>query len=405
MSKTASFADRSAWLTIVGLGEDGPDGLPPASLAALENAEIIMGAKRHLSLLPKLTAKLVTWPVPFADGVPVVMSYRGRRVVALASGDPFWHGAGAVLVKELQADEWRTLPAPSTMSLAAAALGWPLEKTPCFGFHAAPFERLHSSMFPGARMIATMRDGAAVQQLGAWLTEQGFGATTVHILEALGGPRERIRGCLATNIPSDIAHPVCVALEVTGQGAVMPLATGRPDTLFDNDGQITKRPVRALTLSALAPRPTEHLWDIGGGSGSIGLEWLMTHPTTKATAIEIDPSRASRIRANAAQLGLERLNVVTGAAPEALAGLPMPDAIFIGGGISAEMLDWIWENVPAGVRLVANGVTLEAEMLLADWHAAKGGTLLRIELSESKPLGRKRGWKASYPIVQWSVSL
>lgn len=162
--------------------------------------------------------------------------------------------------------------------------------------------------------------------------------------------------------------------------------------------------MRALTLSALAPKPGEHLWDIGGGSGSIAIEWLLTHPSQKATAIEIDPVRAERITANALDFGVS-LNVVTGAAPEALEGLDHPDAVFIGGGISAEMLTWLWTNLPAGTRMVANGVTLEAEMLLALWHADKGGQLMRFEVSESKPLGRKRGWKASYPIVQWSVTL
>ncbi|MGH1464897.1 MAG: precorrin-6y C5,15-methyltransferase (decarboxylating) subunit CbiE [Cognatishimia sp.] len=405
MSNTPSALGASCWLTIVGLGEDGPEGLPPATLAALETAEIVMGAKRHLALLPELAAKTIEWPVPFADGLPVLMSYRGRRVVALASGDPFWHGAGTALTKALPREQWRCLPAPSTLSFAAAALGWPLEKIGCYGLHAAPFETIRSELYPNARLIVTLRDGAAVVDFAAWLKAQGFGASTLHVMEALGGPRARVRRCLADNLPDDIAHPVCVGLEVAGGGEVISRASGRKDALFDNDGQITKRPVRALTLSALSPLPNEHLWDIGGGSGSIGIEWLMAHPTTQATTIEIDPDRATRIVANAAQLGVSRLTVVTGAAPDALPGLEKPDAIFIGGGISQEMLAWIWGNLPGGVRLVANAVTLEAEALLAHWHAQKDGDLLRIELSESKPLGRKRGWKASYPIVQWSVTL
>ncbi len=392
------------WLTIVGLGEDGPDGLSPASLDALQGAEIIMGAARHLELLPDMDAELVTWPVPFAGGLPVLMSYRRRRVVALASGDPFWHGAGSVLVRDLDVGEWRALPAVGTMSLAAAKLGWALEKTPCFGLHAAPFARLRSVLAPGARILATVRDGAAVGELAAWLDGAGFGGSNLHVLEALGGPRERVRSCGLHDVPSDIQHPVCVGLEIAGDGAVLPLASGRHDAFFDNDGQITKRPVRALTLSALAPKAGELLWDIGGGSGSIGLEWLLAHPTMQAAAIEINAERAARIAQNAASLGVD-LQVVTGAAPDALDGLPLPDAVFIGGGISQEMLEWIWRKLPAGTRLIANGVTLEAEILLAQWHAQKGGDLLRVELSESKPLGRKRGWKASYPIVQWSVTL
>lgn len=391
------------WLTIVGLGEDGPDGLSPASLAALEKAEIIMGAARHLDLLPDVGAELVTWPVPFADGLPVLMSYRGRRVVALASGDPFWHGAGSVLVASLDAGEWRALPAVGTMSLAAAALGWALQETPCFGLHAAPFAKLRRDLAEGARLLATLRDGKAVHDLATWLDGAGFGASRLHVLEALGGPRERVRSFALDDLPDDIAHPVSVGIEAHGD-AGLSLATGRTDDLFENDGQITKRPVRALTLSALAPCKGEHLWDIGGGSGSIGIEWLLCDPSMTAVAIEIDETRAARIAENAVSFGVD-LQVITGAAPKALQGLEAPDAVFIGGGISEEMLRWLWEALPVGTRLVANGVTLEAEMLLSQWHADKGGDLMRVEISNCQPLGRKRGWKSSYPIQQWRVTL
>ncbi len=394
---------ENPWLTIVGLGEDGPEGLSPASRKALEEAEVVMGAERHLSLLPDLSVEVVTWPVPFVDGIPLLLEHRGRKTVALASGDPFWHGAGTTLTKQLDRGEWQTLPAPSTMSLAAAALGWPLESTTTLGLHAAPFARLRPHLAKGVRAIVTLRDGEAVPTLAAWLSEVGFGASTLHVLEALGGPRQRIRETRANAFDLDnIQHPVCVAIDASG-GPALTSVGGKDDAFFDNDGQITKRPVRALTLSALAPLPGEHLWDIGGGSGSIAIEWLLAHPTTQATSVEIDPTRAERIAQNAANLGVDRLTVITGPAPDALDGLPDPDAVFIGGGISEEMLQSVWAALPEGARLVANAVTLEAEVLLANWQAAKGGDLLRIELAQSKPLGRKRGWKSSYPIVQWSV--
>ncbi len=394
---------ENPWLTIVGLGEDGPEGLSPASRKALEDAEVVMGAARHLSLLPDLKAETITWPVPFADGIPLLLEHRGRKTVALASGDPFWQGAGTSLTKHLQPGEWQTLPATSTMSLAAAALGWPLENSTTLGLHAAPFARLRPHLADGTRAIVTLRDGASVPIFAAWLTEIGFGASTLHVLEALGGPRQRIRETRADAFDvDDIQHPVCVAIDASG-GPALTSVGGKDDAFFDNDGQITKRPVRALTLSALAPLPGEHLWDIGGGSGSIAIEWLLAHPTTEATSIEIDPTRAERISQNASNLGADRLTVISGAAPDALVGLPTPDAVFIGGGISEEMLQAVWAALPEGARLVANAVTLEAEILLANWHADKGGDLLRIELAQSKPLGRKRGWKSSYPIVQWSV--
>lgn len=393
------------WLTIIGLGEDGLDGLSGASRDALEAAEIVMGAARHLALLPDVAAKAVTWPVPFGDGIPVLMALRGKRVVMLASGDPFWFGAGSVVTRHLSPAEWLALPAVSTFGLAASRLGWPLEQTVTVGLHAAPFARLKPQIFVGQRILATLRDGGAVADLAKWLVDEGFGASTLHVLEALGSDAERIRSTTAAAMTLDnIQHPVSVGIEIAGGGTVLSQASGRADDLFDNDGQITKRPIRALTLSALAPRPTEHLWDIGGGSGSIGIEWLLAHPTTRATAIEIDPDRADRIRANAASLGVDRLDVITGCAPDALAGLSAPDAVFIGGGISHEMLQTVWAAMPLGARLVVNAVTLEAEVLLAQWHADKGGEMMRIELAHSQPLGRKRGWKSAFPIVQWSVS-
>lgn len=394
---------ENPWLTIVGLSEDGPEGLSPASRKALDEAEVVVGAERHLSLLPNLSGEIITWPVPFADGIPLLLQNRGRKTVALASGDPFWHGAGTSLTKHLDRGEWQTLPAPSTMSLAAAALGWPLESTTTLGLHATPFARLRPHLANGTRAIVTLRDGEAVPTFAAWLTEIGFGASTLHVLEALGGPRQRIRETRAEAFDlSTIQHPVCVAIDAVG-GPALTSVGGKEDAFFDNDGQITKRPVRALTLSALAPLPGEHLWDIGGGSGSIAIEWLLAHATTEATSVEIDPTRAKRISQNAANLGADRLTVVSGAAPNALDGLPTPDAVFIGGGISEEMLQAVWTALPESARLVANAVTLEAEVLLANWQADKGGNLLRIELAQSKPLGRKRGWKSSYPIVQWSV--
>ena len=363
------------------------------------------GGTRHLSLMPDLAAETIEWPVPFADGVPRLLALRGRRVVMLASGDPFWFGAGATLARVLGPDEWRAFPGPSTPSLACARFGWPLEATPAFGLHAQPFARLRPHLAPGARLFATLRDGAAPGALAAWLAEAGFGATTLHVMEALGGPRERIRRTTADAFDlTDIAHPVAVALEVAGDGPALPRTAGRPDAFFDNDGQITKRPVRALTLSALAPCAGERLWDIGGGSGSVAIEWLLADPSTTAISVERDADRAARIRANAAALGQDRLEVIEGAAPVALDGLDPPDAVFIGGGLSEALLADLWARLPAGVRIVANAVTLESETLLALWQAAKGGGLLRIELAEAAPLGARRGWRASYPVVQWSVT-
>lgn len=397
------------WLTIVGIGEDGTAGLSAASRQALRAAQVIVGAPRHLGLLSadtQIGAERIVWPSPFSSGIERVLALRGRPVVMLASGDPFWFGAGSVIVRHLAPHEWTALPALSVFSLAAARLGWALEHCLCLGLHAAPFERLRPQLAPGVRALVLVRDGAAVGELAAWLNTLGFGPSSLYVLEALGGPNERVRRTTAADYAlHDVRHPVTVGIEAASapNTVVLPHVAGLPDALFEHDGQLTKRPLRALTLSALAPRPGERLWDIGAGSGSVGIEWLLSHPANQAIAFEADPVRAERARRNAQALGADRLQMVIGRAPAALAGQPAPDAVFIGGGLSEALLECVWQRLSPGARLVANAVTLESESVLARWHAAHGGQLLRVDIAEAAPLGSRRGWKAAYPLVQWSV--
>lgn len=392
------------WLSIIGLGEDGPAGLTPASRAALETAEIVTGPARHLALVEGVGAgERRVWPVPFADGIAPLMALKGRRAAMLVSGDPFWFGAGAVITRHLAPGEWRALPGVSSFARAAAVMGWAVETTVCVGLHAAPLARLRPEMAPGARVIALLRDGAAVGELGAYLSGAGFGESRLTVMERLGGPWERVTEATAEAVEGTFAAPVCAAIEVSG-GEALPRVPGRADTWFDNDGQITRAPVRAMTLAALAPSGTQHLWDIGAGSGSVGIEWLLAGPHLRATAVEPRADRAARIVANAAKLGVDRLRVVTGRAPEAVAELERPDAVFVGGGLDVALLDWLQTQL-SGVRLVANAVTVETEALLIAAHARLGGEITRIELSSLVPLGPKRGWRAGWPITQWAVML
>ncbi|MGY3394652.1 precorrin-6Y C5,15-methyltransferase (decarboxylating) [Bradyrhizobium sp. USDA 3311] len=387
------------WLTIIGIGEDGLAGLSDASRKALREAETVFGGERHLALAG-VTGRGHPWPVPF--GAEVVLSRRGRPTAVLASGDPFWHGAGASLAEKLEAGEWVAHSAPSTFSLAAARLGWRLESVVCLGLHAAPFERLVPHLAPGARIICLVRDGKAAGDLAKWLSERGWGASAFWTLAALGGPRESIAEHRADGFTGDLAgNLVAVAVEAKGARGI-PRSAGLPDDLFAHDGQITKRPVRALAISALAPRPGERLWDIGAGSGSISVEWALCGGT--ATAIEMREDRAANIRSNAAAFGLvHRIAVVTGRAPEALAGLDAPDAVFIGGGLDSAMFDAIRSRIGAGTRLVAHAVTLETEALLGELHQRHGGELMRVEIAHAGPLGRYRSWEAARPVVQWSA--
>lgn len=384
------------------MGEDGVAGLSATSQAALDAAEVVMGPPRHLGLIPDGDARRFEWPVPFADGIEVLAGLRGQKVVVLASGDPFWFGAGSVLARHFKASEWVALPGVPSFSLAAAQLGWALEDTTCLGLHAAPLSRMRRHLAPGVRLLVTLRDGGAVADLATCLKGLGFGASTLHILERLGGPQARLTTTMAEKVSGQFEHPMLAAIEVAGNGQALSTATGQSDQTFDHDGQITKRPVRAITLSTLAPKPGEHLWDVGGGSGSVALEWLLSAPDTTATCIEIRSDRAARILANADALGVaHRLTVIEGRAPEVLASLAPPDAVFVGGGLSEPVLDTARAT---GARLVANAVTLEGEALLAAAQAAHGGQLMRIDLSHCAPLGSKRGWSASYPVVQWSLS-
>ncbi|MGY9039655.1 MAG: precorrin-6y C5,15-methyltransferase (decarboxylating) subunit CbiE [Rhodobacterales bacterium] len=392
----------AAWVTLIGLGEDGLGALTDASRKALAEAELIFGGPRHLSLCDA-GARGREWPLPFS--VEPVLEHRGSAVVVLASGDPFWHGVGGTLAQVLDPSEWRCFPAPSCMTLAAARIGWRLEEVTTMGLHAAPFEVLLPHLAEGARLICTLRDGAAPAALAEYLTAQGLGASRLTVMEALGGPREVLREADAATFDlGGIAAPVVVAIAVSG-GAGLSHAPGRPEGLFAHDSQITKSPMRALTLAALAPRARELLWDVGAGSGSVSVEWCLAAPAAQSIAIEPRESRCENIIENNRRFGLaDRMRCVHGTAPDALADLPLPAAVFLGGGATEDVLQAIWDRITPGTRLVANAVALETQALLIRWHGMHGGQLLRIDLAQAAPLGTMQGWQPSRPQLQWSVT-
>ncbi len=389
-----------AWLSIIGIGEDRAEALPPASRKALDEADHVFGAPRHLALAGlEGDPRSCGWPVPFS--IDPVLALRGQKVAMLVSGDPFWFGGGTSVTRHLGDEEWQAYPAPSTFSWAAARLGWPLENTACLGLHATPFERLVPVMGQGQSAICLLRDGAAAGALAAWLAERGFGASQCHVLEALGGADERIRSIPAQDFAfTDVRAPVAMGIAFSGPPA-LPRSSGLADDLFLHDGQITKRPVRALALSALAPRSGELLWDLGAGSGSISVEWCLAGG--RSVAVERKPERVANIRANAAAFGLTHRLSVMEASHATLPDGPLPDAVFIGGGMDAALIERLWARLAPGTRLVAHSVTLESEALLLGTQARLGGDLLRIELAQVAPLGSMRGWQPARPVVQWSV--
>lgn len=396
------------WLSIVGIGEDGFDGLSLAARDLLGGAELIVGGKRHLALVASQDKPTLEWETPFAASIPRLLAHRGQRVVVLCSGDPFWYGAGSVLAEAVPAEETVAIPAPSTFAWAAARLRWRLEETMTLGLHARPIELLRPHLRTGARLIVLLRDGAATAQVAAYLSASGFGRSRLTVLQALGGPRERVRATTASGFAlDDVTSPVALAIEAEAEpaAAILPRVAGLADEMFAHDGQLTKREIRAVTLSTLAPRGGELLWDVGAGAGSIGIEWLLAHPANRAIGIEARQDRLDRARANALSLGVPHFDLRLGTAPGALKDLPTPDAIFVGGGASREsVLDAAWQALPPGGRLVVNSVTLETEAILIARQARHGGTLLRLSVEHAGAVGSLTGWRAAMPVVQWSVT-
>ncbi|MGN6081958.1 precorrin-6y C5,15-methyltransferase (decarboxylating) subunit CbiE [Trinickia sp.] len=394
------------WLTIVGIGEDGFFGLGRAARRALLEAAAVIGGDRHLAMLPaRIGARRIAWPKPF-DIAPIE-AYRGTPVCVLASGDPMWFGVGATLARTVPPGEMRVISAPSSLSLAAARLGWPVQDVSAITLVGRPLATLNASLREGARLLILSRDGSSPAHVAALLNERGFGDTSMSVFENLGGPGERRIDAQADAWREQVVSALnIVALDCrTRHGVALPLTVGLPDSAFANDGQLTKRDVRAVTLARLAPSPGALLWDVGAGCGSIGIEWMRAHPACRAIAIESNAGRQALIAQNRDALGVPGLQLIAGHAPEALAGLPAPDAVFIGGGVTVPgVLDACWSNLRAGGRLVANAVTLQGEAALVEWRNRHGGTLTRVAVSEAQPLGGFDAWRPALPITLLDIA-
>ena len=396
----------TAWLSLVGIGEDGLDGLSPAAQDRLARATLVVGGARHLALAAPISAPTLRWPSPIEDAIPALLARRGEPTCVLASGDPFWFGVGALLRRHFAPEEMVCLPAPSAFSLAAARLGWSLQDCATISLHGRALAAIIPHLQPSAKILALSWDGATPAALARALVERGMGRSVLTVCEAMGGASERLRTCLAERFEmTDIAALNTITLEVVAErGArVLPLAAGLPDEYFEHDGQISKRETRALTLSALAPRRGELLWDIGAGSGSIAIEWMLADAANRAIAIEQRPERAARIGRNAFALGVPALRVVEGRAPEALEDLPKPQAIFVGGGCAPGALEHYLATLPPGGRLVVNAVTLETQAELTAAYRRWGGDLPQAGFAHADPVGRFTGWRAAMPVVQWRI--
>lgn len=398
----------SCWLTVIGIGEDGLSGLGDTARKAIANAAVVFGGKRHLEFLDtSVKAERIAWPSPFEEAFAMLEALRGKPVVVLASGDPMNYGMGASLARRFSADDMLVVPFPSSFSLAAARLGWPLQDVRCLSAHGRPLELLASHILPGERLLILSWDGNTPQKVAQMLRDKGYAQSRMMVLEHLGGPLERCVDGVAENFNQQdhadlnvLAIECIVSPDVT---AFSPVA-GLPDEAFENDGQITKRDIRAVTLSRLQPLPRQLLWDVGAGCGSIAIEWMRVHPSCRAIAIEAHDKRQGMIERNAGALGVPGLRVVKGGAPSALIGLEAPDAIFIGGGVTDEdVLETCWNALKPGGRLVANAVTLQSEMQLFNWHQRHGGELTRLQVAHAAALGSFDAWRQALPITIYSV--
>lgn len=395
------------WLTIVGIGEDGLSGLSPAAQAAIAQAGIVFGGARHLELAgAAIKGEARPWPTPFS--IAPVLAEKGRNVCVLASGDPFHYGVGATLARQVDPAQMRVITAPSAFSLASARLGWPLQDVVSLSLHGRPLDLIRPHLHTATRILALTSDENSPAALAELLTQAGFGRSIITVMEALGGPDEQIRSQMAEPFALTGINPLnlCAITVIPLPGArILPLTPGLDDALFEHDGQITKRDIRALTLAALAPRRHETLWDIGAGSGSIGIEWMLADPSLAAIAIEPDSERAARITRNAIAFGVPDLRLLVGKAPDALTGLEPPHAIFVGGGGSDPgVMDSALSALRPGGRLVANAVTLEMEQILLSLQAQHGGELVRLSVAQAEPLGTMTGWRPAMPITQWRWS-
>ena len=396
----------SAWLTIVGIGEDGLAGLGSNARDAIDQADVLFGGERHLELVSK---EGNVWKSPLEDSLAELDEYKDQKVTVIATGDPMWFGIGATLGSRYGADEIKVIPSPSVFSYVAARMAWPLSAVDCLTVHGRDVERVRAFLSPGARLIVLTNDGETPGQITALLSQAGFGKSPVSALAHIGGDQEsRFEGLASDWSHGRVPDLNTVAIEcVADEDAVVyPRSPGLPDDAFQHDGQLTKREVRSVTLSALAPMPGQMLWDIGAGCGSIAIEWLRAARNTKAFAIEKNMDRLGMINSNALALGVPELKVVFGEALNEIIGLPAPDAVFIGGGLTSDgLLAYCWQNLKPGGRLVANAVTFEGERRLieaAELYANDQTKyeLVKIDISRAHEMGRFTGWQPLKPVTQ-----
>lgn len=393
------------WLHIVGIGEDGFEGLTPATRAVVEAAEIIIGGDRHHSLAPDIGAERISWPSPFDALIDILEGLRGRRVVVLATGDPLWFSVGARIGRAMDSAEITYHPQISAFQLMAARMGWSLADVETLTVHGRPVSQMVAFIQPDQRLIILTTGSETPGQIARFLSDRGFGRSKMTVVAAMGGEREKRFEGVASEWSHEVPAFNTLAVECIAapNAALVPRVPGLADELFQSDGTMTKQEVRAATVAKLMPMRGALLWDIGTGCGSIAIEWMRAARYARAIGIEPRADRRAMAASNAEALGTPKFEIVAGKCPEALEGLAAPDAIFIGGGLSLETFEIAWDRLRPLGRLVANAVTLESEALLMELHQKYGGQLVKISVARAEPVGTMRGWRPLMPVTQWSL--
>lgn len=392
-----------AWLKVIGINENGVDGLSGQARAIISAAGLVVGGKRHLELAGGLVkGQSLIWDSPIEKTIEKIIERKPQNTCVLASGDPFSYGIGATLARHIAIEEMLVIPAPSCFSLAAARLGWALQNTVTIGLNGRHLEKIIPHLQPGAKILALSTDETTPISVFELIYKRGLAAAKLQVMEHLGGEKEKI---YEFHGKENIARLNMIALEIPADltGKAIPITSGLPDKFFENDGQLTKREIRAITLSSLAPRKGELLWDIGLGAGSIAIEWLLANPANRAIGFEKDTSRAKRALLNAVNLGVPDLQIIEGVVPHTLEGRETPDAIFIGGGAKTETIDAAWNALKTGGRMVVNSITLETESTIISAYKKYGGNIIRIGIDRDEDVGNFTGLRPAMRVMQWSA--
>ncbi len=394
----------TAWLNIVGIGEDGMDGLTPVTRATVEQADVVIGGERHHGLTPNLKAERIAWPSPFDALIDTIRTHRGKKVVVLATGDPLWYSVGPKIAKSFEAEEVVFHPQLSAFQWLAVRMGWSLADLETLTVHGRPVQQMIPFIRPNGRLLLLTTGAQTPSEVAEILTARGYGPSRITVFGALGGDRETRFDGIASEWNHVVPDFNSMAVEcIAGEGAqVLPLM-GLPDDAFASDGTMTKQEVRAITLAKLMPMRGAVLWDVGCGSGSVAIEWMRGARDAVAFGVEPRADRIALATQNALALGAPRMTLIEGRAPECLAGLPTPDAVFVGGGLTETTFQIAWDALSNYGRFVANAVTLETEAVLRDLHSKFGGQLIRLSVERAEPVGRLTGWRPAMTVTQWSI--